>query len=142
MSNNLQTLIDRDITTWENAVKMAKGDEKLAKDNLTEGLFGFARIISKRVFKNGFKVNPEYAVVKNLDVSNGFGSERVVIVVQTKKCFAINEEGDIYSVTESNKYGFKKLKKEDILNFKGEDIGFLHRTFYLLRKEVVKSNKK
>ena len=137
MSNNLQTLISRDITTWENAVKMAKGDEKLAKDNLTEGLFGFARIISKRVFK----VNPEYAVVKNLDVSNGFGSERVAIVVQTKKCFAINEEGDIYSVTESNKYGFKKLKKEDILNFKGEDIGFLHRTFYLLREEVVKSNK-
>ena len=141
MSNNLQTLIGRDITTWENAVKMAKGDEKLAKDNLTEGLFGFARIISKRVFKNGFKVNPEYAVVKNLDVSNGFGSERVAIVVQTKKCFAINEEGDIYSVTESNKYGFKKLKKEDIINFKGEDIGFLHRTFYLLREEVVKSNK-
>ena len=137
MSNNLQTLIGRDITTWENAVKMAKGDEKLAKDNLTEGLFGFARIISKRVFK----VNPEYAVVENLDVSNGFGSERVAIVVQTKKCFAINEEGDIYSVTESNKYGFKKLKKEDILNFKGEDIGFLHRTFYLLREEVVKSNK-
>lgn len=144
MSNmsNLQTSIDRDITTWENAVKMAKGDEKLAKDNLTKALFDFARIISKRVFKNGFKVNPEYAVVKSLDVSNGFGSERVAIVVQAGNCFAINKEGDIYSITESNKYGFKKLKKEDILNFNGEYIGFLHRTIYLLRKEVVKSNKK
>ena len=138
---NLQTSIKRDITTWENAVKMAKGDEKLAKANLTEAIFDFTRIISRRVFQNGFKVNPEYAVVKNLDVSNGFGSERVAIIVQAGNCFAINKEGDIYSVTESNKYGFKKLKKEDILNFKGEDIGFLHRTIYLLREEVVKSNK-
>ena len=144
MSNmsNLQTSIDRDITTWENAVKMAKGDEKLAKDNLTEGLFGFARIISKHVFQNGFKVNPEYVVIKNLDVANGFESERVAVIVQTRNCFAISKKGDIYSITESNKYGFKKLKKEDILNFKGEYIGFLHRTIYLLRKEVVKSNKK
>ncbi len=142
MSNNLQTLIGRDITTWENAVKMAKGDEKLAKANLTEAIFDFARIISKRVLKNGFKVNPEYAVVKNLDVSNGFGSERVAIVVQAGNCFAINKEGHIYSITESNKYGFKKLKEEDILNLKGEQVGFLHRTIYLLREEVVKSNKK
>ena len=141
MSNNLQTLIGRDITTWENAVKMAKGDEKLAKANLTEAIFDYTRIISRRVFQNGFKVNPEYAVIKNLDVANGFESERVAIIIQTKSCFAINKEGDIYSITESNKYGFKKLSKEDILNFKGEDIGFLHRTIYLLREEVVKSNK-
>lgn len=141
MSNNLQTLIGRDITTWENAVKMAKGDEKLAKANLTEAIFDFARIISRRVFQNGFKVNPEYVVIKNLDVANGFESERVAIIIQTKSCFAINKEGDIYSITESNEYGFKKLSKEDILNFKGEDIGFLHRTIYLLREEVVKSNK-
>lgn len=136
------TSINLDITTWKNAVNMAKGDEELAKDNLTKALFGFARIISKRVFQNGFKVNPEYAVVKNLDVSNGFGSERVAIVVQAGNCFAINKEGDIYSITESNEYGFKKLKKEDILSLSGEQIGFLHRTIYLLRKEVVKSNKK
>ena len=139
--SNLQTSISRDITTWENAVKMAKGDKKLAKDNLTEAIFDFARIISRRVFQNGFKVNPEYVVIKNLDVANGFESERVAIIIQTKSCFAINKEGDIYSITESNKYGFKKLSKEDILNFKGEDIGFLHRTIYLLREEVVKSNK-
>ena len=108
---------------------------------MTEAIFDFTRIISRRVFQNGFKVNPEYAVIKNLDVANGFESERVAIIIQTKSCFAINKEGDIYSITESNKYGFKKLSKEDILNFKGEDIGFLHRTIYLLREEVVKSNK-
>ena len=85
-------------------------------------------------------MNPEYAVVEN--VSNGLGSERVAIVVQAGNCFAINKEGGIYSITESNKYVFKKLKKEDILNLSGEQIGFLHRTFYLLREEVVKSNKK
>lgn len=138
--SNLQTSLD--ITTWKNAVELAKGDEELAKDNLTEAIFDFTRIISKRVFQNGFKVNPEHVVIKNLDVANGFGSERIAIIVQTGNCFAINKEGDIYSITESNKYGFKKLKKEDILNFNGEYIGFLHRTIYLLRKEVVKSNKK
>ena len=140
--SNLQTSIDRDITTWENAVKMAKGDEKLAKDNLTKALFDFARIISKRVFKNGFKVNPEYAVVEDLDVTNGFENERVAIVVQAGNCFAINKEGDIYSITESNKYGFKKLGKEDLLSLSGEQIGFLHRTIYVLLQEVLTSGKK
>ena len=112
---NLQTSIKRDITTWENAVKMAKGDEKLAKANLTEAIFDFTRIISRRVFQNGFKVNPEYVVIKNLDVANGFESERVAIIIQTKSCFAISKEGDIYSITESNKYGFKKLSGADLL---------------------------
>ena len=140
--SNLQTSINRDITTWENAVKMAKGDKKLAKDNLIEAIFDFARIIAKRVFQNGFKVNPEHVVIENLDVANGFGSERIAIIVQTGECFAISKKGDIYSITESNKYGFKKLKKEDILNLHGEQIGFLHRTIYLLREEVIKSNKK
>ena len=138
--SNLQTSLD--ITTWKNAVELTKGDEELAKDNLTEAIFDFTRIISKRVFQNGFKVNPEYVVIKNLDVANGFGSERIAIIVQTGNCFAINKEGHIYSITESNKYGFKKLKEEDILNLKGEQVGFLHRTIYLLREEVVKSNKK
>ena len=62
--SNLQTSINRDITSWKNAVKMAKGDEELAKHNLIEAIFDFARIISKRVFQNGFKVNPEYVVMK------------------------------------------------------------------------------
>ena len=140
--SNLQTSINRDITSWKNAVKMAKGDEELAKHNLIEAIFDFARIISKRVFQNGFKVNPEYVVIENLDVANGFGSEGITIIVQTGNCFAINKEGHIYSITESNKYGFKKLKEEDILNLKGEQVGFLHRTIYLLREEVIKSNKK
>ena len=140
--SNLQTSISRDIATWKNAVKMAKGDKELAKDNLTKAIFDFARIIARRVFQNGFKVNPEYAVIKNLDVANGLESERVAIIVQTRNCFAISKKGDIYSITENNKYGFKKLEKKDILNLQGEQIGFLHRTFYLVREEVVKSNKK
>ncbi len=139
--SNLQTSINRDIDIWDNAVKVAGGNKTLAKENLTEAIFDFARIISKRVFQNGFKVNPEYAVVENLDV-NRFESERIAIMTQTRNCFAINKKGDIYSITESNKYGFKKVSKEDILNLQGEQIGFLHRTIYLLREEVVKSNKK
>ena len=138
--SNLQTLVKGDIAIFENAIKVAGGNKTLAKENLTNAIFNFARVISNQIFKNGLKVNPEYAVVKNL--SNGLGSERVAIIAQTGDCFAINKEGDIYSITESNKYGFKKLKKEDILNLKGEQIGFLHRTIYLLREEVVKSNKK
>ena len=136
------TSINLDITTWKNAVNMAKGDEELAKDNLTKALFGFARIISKRVFQNGFKVNPEYVIIKNLDVANGLESERVAVIVQTRNCFAISKKGDIYSITENNKYGFKKLEKKDILNLQGEQIGFLHRTIYLLREEVIDHPKK
>ena len=117
---------------------MAKGDKELAKDNLTKAIFDFTRIISRRVFQNGFKISPEYAVIKNLDAANRFERERVAVIVQTGGCFAINTKGDIYSITENNKYGFKKLEKKDILNLQGEQIGFLHRTIYLLREEVVK----
>lgn len=136
--SNLQTSISRDIATWKNAVKMAKGDKDLAKDNLTKAIFDFTRIISRRVFQNGFKVSPEYAVIKNLDTANGFERERIAVIVQAGGCFAINTKGDIYSITENNKYGFKKLEKKDILNLQGEQIGFLYRTIYLLREEVVK----
>lgn len=142
MSNNLQTLVKGDIAIFENAIKSARGDKEEAKEKLTEATFKFARAISKRVLKNGFKVNPEYAVIEDLDVANGFESERVAIVVQAGNCFAINKEGDIYSITESNKYGFKKLRKEDFLSLSGEQIGFLHRTIYVLLQEVLTSNKK
>lgn len=141
--SNLQTLVKGDIAIFENAIKSTRGDKEEAKEKLTEAIFKFAKAISKRIFKNGFKVNPEYAVIEeNLDVANGFESERVAIIVQAGNCFAINKEGDIYSITESNKYGFRKLKKEDILNLKGEQIGFLHRTIYVLLQEVLTSGKK
>jgi len=142
MSNNLQTLVKGDIAIFENAIKSARGDKEEAKERLIEATFKFARAISKRIFKNGFKVNPEYAVVEDLDVANGFENERVAIVVQAGNCFAINKEGDIYSITESNKYGFKKLGKEDLLSLSGEQIGFLHRTIYVLLQEVLTSGKK
>lgn len=138
--SNLQTLVKGDIAIFENAIKVVGGNKTLAKENLTNAIFNFARVISNHIFKNGIKVNPEYAVVEN--VSNGLGSERVAIVVQAGNCFAINKEGGIYSITENNKYGFKKLEKKDILNLQGEQIGFLHRIIYLVREEVVKSNKK
>ena len=117
--SNLQTSISRDIATWKNAVKMAKGDKELAKDNLTKAIFDFTRIISRRVFQNGFKVSPEYAVIKNLDAANGFERERIAVIVQTGGCFAINTKGDIYSITENNKYGFKKLEKKRYSQFTG-----------------------
>lgn len=138
--SNLQTLVKGDIAIFKNAIKVAGGNKTLAKENLTKAIFNFARVISNQIFKNGLKVNPEYAVIEN--VSNGLESERVAIVVQAGNCFAINKEGGIYSITESKKYVFKKLKKEDILSLSGEQIGFLHRAIYLLREEVVKSNKK
>ena len=139
--NSLQTLVKGDIDIFKNAIIVANGDEKVAKENLTEAIFDFARIISKRIFQNGFKVNPEYAVIERLDVANGFESERVAII-QEGNCFAVNKKGNIYSITKSNKYGFKKLKEEDILSLHGEQIGFLHTIFYALMKEVTTFHKK
>ena len=116
--SNLQTLVKGDIDIFKNAIIVANGDEKVAKENLTEAIFDFARIISKRIFQNGFKVSPEYALIERLDVANGFESERVAIT-QEGNCFAINKKGNIYSITKSNTYGFKKLKEEDILSLHG-----------------------
>ena len=140
MSNNLH-LIKGDVEIFENAVKAARGDEELAKRNLVKTTFKFARAISRHVFDKKSSESHLYHI-ENLDVTNGFEDEPVVILTETKDCFAINKEGDIYSITESNKYGFRKLKKEDILNLKGEQIGFLHRTIYVLLQEVLTSGKK
>ena len=140
MSNNLH-LIKGDVEIFENAVKAARGDEELAKRNLVKTTFKFARAISRHVFDK--KSSESYLYhIENLDVTNGFEDEPVVVLTETENCFAINKEGDIYSITESNKCGFRKLKKEDILNLKGEQIGFLHRTIYVLLQEVLTSGKK
>ena len=107
MSNNLH-LIKGDVEIFENAVKAAHGDEKKAKKNLSEATLKFARAISRHVFDKKSGESHLYHL-ENLDVTNGFEDEPVVILTETKDCFAINKEGDIYSITSSNKYGFKRL---------------------------------
>ena len=108
--SNLQTLVKGDIAIFENAIKVAGGNKTLAKENLTKAIFNFARVISNQIFKNGLKVNPEYAVIEN--VSNGLESERVAIIVQAGNCFAINKEGVFIASLKVKSMSSKSLKKK------------------------------
>lgn len=140
MSNNLH-LIKGDVEIFENAVKAARGDEELAKRNLVKTTFKFARAISRHVFDKKSSESHLYHI-ENLDVTNGFGDEPVVVLTETENCFAINKEGGIYSITSSNKYGFRRISEEEFLSLSGEQIGFLHRIIYVLLQEVLTSGKK
>lgn len=129
-------LIKGDVDIFKNAVKAAHGDEEMAKENLTKDIFKYARAISRHVFNK--KTHRSYLYhIDNLDVTNGFGDEPVAVLVETKDCFAINKNGDIYSKTSSNKYGFKKVNEADLLSLAGEQIGFLYKALHNLLREVV-----
>ena len=43
-------LIKGDVDIFKNAVKAARGDEEMAKENLTKDIFKYARAISRHVF--------------------------------------------------------------------------------------------
>ena len=119
---NSQTLTKGPII-FKNAVKVAGGNETAAKEKLTEKIFKYAKTISKHVF--------------NLDITNGFGSETVAVIVKTENCFAINEKGDIYSITNTNKYGFRKVNRENFTKLHGDDLGELYSAFRGLLENVV-----
>ena len=53
--SNLQTLVKGDIAIFENAIKVAGGNKTLAKENLTNAIFNFARVISNHIFKKRTK---------------------------------------------------------------------------------------
>ena len=138
MSNNLH-LIKGDVNIFKNAVKAARGDEEMAKENLNKAIFKYAGAISRHVFDK--KTQSHLYRLKNLDVTNGFGDEPVAVLTETKDCFAINKNGDIYSKTSSNKYGFKKVNEADLLSLAGEQIGFLYKALHNLLREVVTFHK-
>lgn len=133
--SNLQTLTKGPII-FKNAVKVAGGNETAAKEKLTEKIFKYAKTISKHVF-NKLQIDPEYIAIKNLDITNGFGSETVAVIVKTENCFAINEKGDIYSITNTNKYGFRKVNRENFTKLHGDDLGELYSAFRGLLENVV-----
>lgn len=139
--SNLHLLVKGDVKIFTNAVKSAHGDEEVAKRNLTEATLKFARAISRRVFDKKSGESHLYHI-ENLDVTNGFEDEPVVVLTETQNCFAINKEGDIYSITSSNKYGFRRISEEDFLSLSGEQIGFLHKVLHTLLGEVVTFRKK
>lgn len=133
--SNLHLLVKGDIDIFKNAVKSARGDEEMAKRKLSEATLKFARAISRHVFDK--KTQSHLYRLDNLDVTNGFEDEPVVVLTETQNCFAINKEGHIYSITSSNKYGFRRISEEDFLSLSGEQIGFLHKVLYNLLEEVV-----
>ena len=129
--SNLQTLVKGDIDIFKNAIIVANGDEKVAKENLTEAIFDFARIISKRIFQNGFKVSPEYALIERLDVANGFESERVAII-QEGNCFAINKKVIFIVLPKVTNMALKSLKKKIFLVCMANKLAFCIQYFTLL----------
>lgn len=133
--SNLHLLVKGDIDIFKNAVKSARGDEEMAKRKLSEATLKFARAISRHVFDE--KAQSHLYRLENLDVTNGFEDEPVVVLTETQNCFAINKEGDIYSITNCNKYGFRRISEEDFLSLSGEQIGFLHKVLHNLLEEVV-----
>lgn len=125
------------INIFKNAVKVAGGDEKIAKENLTKDIFRYAKSISRHVFDKKTQSQSHLYRLDNLDVTNGFEDEPVAILTRTNDCFAINKNGDLYSKTSSNKYGFEKVNKADLLSLTGEQIAYPYKELYDLLREVV-----
>lgn len=127
-------LIKGYIDIFKNAVKVAGGNEQIAKENLTKDIFRYAKSISRHVFDK--KTQSHLYRLDNLDVTNGFEDKPVAILTRTNDCFAINKNGDLYSKT-SNKYGFEKVNKADLLSLTGEQIAYPYKELYDLLREVV-----
>ncbi len=133
-------LIKGYIDIFKNAVKVAGGDEKIAKENLTKDIFRYAKSISRHVFDK--KTQSHLCRLDNLDVTNGFEDVPVAILTRTNDCFAINKNGDLYSKTSRSKYGFEKVNKADLLSLTGEQIAYPYKELYDLLREVVIFHKK
>ena len=126
---------------FENAVKSARGDEKIARENLSKKIIGYAKLIRRKLDPS----KPEKSELVNLqkvDTTGGFGvEEEVIFLTNTNDCFGVNSCGEIYSfsVKSGNKYGFRRLDLNEILNLPKKEIGYLHHEFCQAAKEVFKN---
>lgn len=103
---------------FENAVKSARGDEKIARENLSKKIIGYAKLI-RRKFNPSKLEKSELVNLQKVNTTGGFGvEEEVIFLTNTNDCFGVNSCGEIYSfsVKFGNKYGFRRLDLNEILN--------------------------
>lgn len=139
--SNLQTLVKGDIAIFENAVKSARGNEENARENLSKKIIGYAKLI-RREFNPSKLEKSELVNLQKVDTTGGFGvEEEVIFLTNTNDCFGVNSCGEIYSfsVKSGNKYGFRRLDLNEILNLPKKEIGYLHHEFCQAAKEVFKN---
>ena len=126
---------------FENAVKSARGDEENAREKLSKKIIRLAKIIRNR-FNPSKLEESELINLQKVDTTGGFGAdEEIIFLTNTNNCFGVNSCGEIYSfsVKSGNKYGFRRLDLNEILNLPKKEIGYLHHEFYQAAKEVFKN---
>ena len=126
---------------FENAVKSARGDEEIARKNLSEKIIGYAKLI-RRKFNPSKLEKSKLVNLQKVDTTGGIGvEEEVIFLTNTNNCFGVNSCGEIYSfsVKSGNKYGFRRLDLNEILNLPKKEISYLHHEFCQAAKEVFKN---
>lgn len=126
---------------FENAVKSARGDEEIARKNLSKKIIGYAKLI-RRKFNPSKLEKSKLVNLQKVDTTGGIGvEEEVIFLTNTNNCFGVNSCGEIYSfsVKSGNKYGFRRLDLNEILNLPKKEISYLHHEFCQAAKEVFKN---
>lgn len=126
---------------FENAVKSAHGDEEIARKNLGKRIIGYAKLIRNKFNPSNLEES-ELVNLQKVDTTGGIGvEEEVIFLTNTNDCFGVNSCGEIYSfsVKSGNKYGFRRLDLNEILNLPKKEIGYLHHEFCQAAKEVFKN---
>lgn len=126
---------------FENAVKSARGNEETARENLSKKIIGYAKLI-RRKFNPSKLEKSKLVNLQKVDTTGGIGvEEEVIFLTNTNNCFGVNSCGEIYSfsVKYGNKYGFRRLDLNEILNLPKKEIGYLHHEFCQAAKEVFKN---
>ena len=126
---------------FENAVKSAHGDEEVARKKLSKKIISYAKVIRSEF--NYPKLKESNLVnLQKVDTTGGFGiEEEIIFLTHTNDCFGVNNCGEIYSFSakSGNKYGFRRLDFNEILNLPKKELGYLHREFCQAAKEVFKN---
>lgn len=131
----------REELIFENALKSAHGNEEAARKKLSEKIISFAKLI-RNEFNSPKLKESKLVSLQKIDTTGGFGTEEeVIFLTRTNNCFGVNNYGEIYSfsVKSGNKYGFRRLNLNEILNLPKNELGYLHREFCQAAKEVFKN---
>ena len=115
--------------------------KKLREKTLVKKIIGYAKLI-RRKFNPSKLEKSELVNLQKVDTTGGFGvEEEVIFLTNTNDCFGVNSCGEIYSfsVKSGNKYGFRRLDLNEILNLPKKEIGYLHHEFCQAAKEVFKN---
>lgn len=115
--------------------------KKPREKTLAKKIIGFAKLIRNR-FNPSKLEESELVNLQKVDTTGGFEvEEEIIFLTNTNNCFGVNSRGEIYSfsVKSGNKYGFRRLDSNEILNLPKNELEYLHRQFFQAAKEVFKN---